>query len=304
MKKPTLADLRAFIAVAEHRSFRRAADLLGITRSSLSHTIRELEGDLGVQLLHRTTRSVSITEAGEQLLGRISPLLLDLDAALEDVTGAHGHLRGQLRVNGNEAGIRLLLATVVPTFLARNPGVELDLVAEGRLVDIVEQGFDAGIRLGEAVPKDMVAVRLGPDVRFLAVASPEYLAIHPAPDVPDALALHRCIRQRLPSGKRYRWEFSKQGQSMEIDVPSTLTLDNIQLMVEAALGGMGIAYVPESYARTALNDGSLVAVLEQWCPYIEGLCLYFPRNRHVSASLRAFIDAIRDATEITRAKSP
>lgn len=295
MSKPTLTDLRAFMAVAEHRSFRRAADLLGMTRSSLSHAVRGLEDNLGTRLLHRTTRSVSMTEAGERLLNRLDPLLQDLATALEEVAGAHGQLQGQLRINGNEAAIRLLLQTVVPAFLARYPGVELDLVAEGRLVDIVGQGFDAGIRLGEAVPKDMVAVRLGPDVRFLAVASPGYLARHPAPEVPDALAGHRCIRQRLPSGKRYRWEFSKRGQSLEIDVPGALTLDNSQLMVEAAGAGMGIAYVPEPYARPALDDGRLVAVLEDWCPPIPGLFIYFPRNRHVPASLRVFIDAIREA---------
>lgn len=295
MNRPTLADLRAFMAVAEQRSFRRAADLLGMTRSALSHAVRGLEDDLGAQLLHRTTRSVSLTEAGERLLRRIDPLLQDLDTALEEVSGAHGQLQGQLRINGNEAAIRLLLQTVVPTFLMRHPGVELDLVTDGRLVDIVEQGFDAGIRLGEALAKDMVAVRLGPDLRFLAVASPGYLKAHPAPEVPDALAAHRCIRQRLPSGKRYRWEFSRLGQAMEVDVPGALTLDDSQLMVEAAVDGLGIAYVPEPCARTALADGRLVAVLEDWCPTIPGLFLYFPRNRHVPASLRAFIDAIRDA---------
>ncbi|SHG77743.1 LysR family transcriptional regulator [Pollutimonas bauzanensis] len=297
MSKPTLTDLRAFMAVAEHRSFRLAADLLGMTRSSLSHAIRGLEDKLGARLLHRTTRSVSVTEAGERLLNRLDPLLHDLDTALEEVAGAHGQLQGRLRINGNEAAIRLLLQTVVPTFLARYPGVELDLVAEGRLVDIVGQGFDAGIRLGEAVPKDMVAVRLGPDIRFLAVASPDYLAGHPAPKVPDALAGHQCIRQRLPSGKRYRWEFSKRGQSLEIDVPGALTLDNSQLMVEAAVAGTGIAYVPEPYARAALDDGRLVAILEDWCPRIPGLFIYFSRNRHAPASLRAFIDAIREAAE-------
>lgn len=297
MSKPTLTDLRAFLAVAEHRSFRRAADLLGMTPSSLSHAIRGLEDNLGTRLLHRTTRSVSVTESGEHLLRRIHPLLHDLDTALEEVTGAHGQLQGQLRINGNEAAIRLLLSTVVPGFVARHPGVELDLVAEGRLVDIVAQGFDAGIRLGEAVPQDMVAVRLGPDLRFLAVASPDYLAQHPAPQLPDGLAAHRCIRQRLPSGKRYRWEFSKRGQSVEMDVSGTLTLDNSQLMVEAAIGGLGMAYVPEPYARAALDDGRLVAVLEDWCPSIPGLCLYFPRNRHVPASLRAFVDAVRAAWE-------
>jgi DNA-binding transcriptional LysR family regulator len=293
MSKPTLTDLRAFMAVAEHRSFRRAADLLGLTRSSLSHAVRGLEDSLGARLLNRTTRSVSLTEAGERLLGRLDPLMSDLNAALEDVAGAQGHPLGTLRINGGESAIRLLLQTVVPAFLARYPGVELDLVAEGRLVDIVEQGFDAGVRLGEALPKDMVAVRLGPDLRFLAVASPAYLANHPAPKVPEALLQHQCIRQRLPSGKRYRWEFLKRRQEVAIDVPGSLTLDNIQLMVEASIDGLGIAYVPEPSARAALDEGRLVAVLEDWCPLIPGLFLYFSGTRHMPTSLRAFIDMVR-----------
>jgi DNA-binding transcriptional LysR family regulator len=293
MNKPTLNELRAFMAVAEQRSFRRAADLLGITRSSLSHAMRGLENTMGTRLLHRTTRSVSLTEAGERLLGRLGPLIDDLDATLEEVAGAHGHTLGTLRISGSEGAIRLLLQTVVPEFLACYPSVELDLVAEGRLVDIVEHGFDAGVRLGEAVPKDMVAVRLGPDMRFLAVASPGYLASHPTPKVPDALLQHRCIRQRLPSGKRYRWEFLKRRQKMAIDVPGALTLDNNQLIVEAAIDGLGIAYVPEPYARAALSDGRLIAVLEDWCPLIPGLFLYFSGTRHMPATLRAFIDMVR-----------
>uniref|UniRef100_E1TEL6 Transcriptional regulator, LysR family n=1 Tax=Burkholderia sp. (strain CCGE1003) TaxID=640512 RepID=E1TEL6_BURSG len=295
MSKPTLDDLRAFMAVAEHRSFRRAADLLGVTRSTLSHAMRGLEDNLSTRLLHRTTRSVSLTEAGESLLRRIGPLVGDLDTALEEVAGAQGNPRGTLRINGSEGAIRLLLQTVVPEFLARYPGIELDLVAEGRLVDIVEQGFDAGVRLGEAVPRDMVAIRLGPDMRFLAVASPGYLVSHPAPTMPDALLQHQCIRQRLPSGKRYRWEFLKRGQDMAIDVPGALTLDNTQLIVEAAIDGLGIAYVPEPYARAALSDGRLVAVLEDWCPLIPGLFLYFLGTRHMPTSLRAFIDMVRAA---------
>jgi DNA-binding transcriptional LysR family regulator len=297
MSKPTLTDLKAFMAVAEHRSFRRAADLLGITRSTLSHAVRGLEDSLGARLLHRTTRSVSLTEAGERLLERLDPLMSDLDAALQEVAGEQGNPTGTLRINGGENAIRLLLQTVVPEFLARYPGVELDLVADGRLVDIVEQGFDAGVRLGEAVPKDMVAVRLGPDIRFLAVAAPEYLAAHPAPKTPDALRQHQCIRQRLPSGKRYRWEFIKRRQEVAIDVPGALTLDNSQLIVEAAIDGLGIAYVPEPYARAALNDGRLAAVLEDWCPPIPGLFLYFPRTRHMPTNLRAFIDMIRTVAE-------
>jgi len=294
MNKPTLAELRAFMAIAEHGSFRRAADLLGITRSSLSHVMRGLEDRLGARLLHRTTRSVSLTETGERLLKRIDPLMSGLDAALEDVAGEQGRLTGELRINGSEGAIRLLLRNIVPEFMTRYPGVTLDLVAEGKLVDIVGQGFDAGIRLGEAVPRDMIAVRLSPDLRFLAVASPDYLAVYPAPETPDDLARHQCLRQRLPSGKRYRWEFQKRAEEVAIDVPGNLTLDNTQLMVEAAEDGLGIAYVPEDYARIALKEGRLIAVLEDWCPPVSGLFLYFSGNRHVPAALRALIEMVRE----------
>lgn len=294
MSKPTLAELRAFMAVAEHLNFRRAADLLGITRSSLSHIIRGLEDRLGARLLHRTTRSVSLTETGERLLKRIDPLMRDLDAALEEVSGEPGRMTGELRINGSEGAIRLLLHQIVPEFMSRYPCVALDLVAEGKLVDIVGQGFDAGVRLGEAVPRDMIAVRISPDMRFLAVASPGYLAARPTLETPDDLSHHQCLRQRLPSGKRYRWEFHKHGQEVAVDVPGMLTLDNTQMMVEAALDGLGIAYVPENYAQAALTEGRLIAVLEDWCPLIPGLFLYFSGSRHVPASLRAFIEMVRE----------
>ena len=297
IESPTLKDLRAFMAVAEHRSFRRAAEQLGATRSSLSHTLRGLESKLSTRLLHRTTRSVSLTQAGEQFLARLDPLLGDLAQLLEEVAGAQGRTMGTLRINGSEAAIRALLVTLVPKFLERYPDVQLDLSAQGQLVDIVEKGFDAGIRFGDAVPKDMVAVRLGPDIRFLAVASPNYLAAYPTLKTPDELVKHQCIRQRFPSGKRYRWEFSKQGQEFVLDVAGALTLDNHQLMVEAAAAGVGIAYVLEAYACPYIDKGDLVAVLESWCPYISGLTLYFPNNRHVPGSLRAFIDMARERVE-------
>ncbi|WP_226951041.1 LysR family transcriptional regulator [Rouxiella sp. S1S-2] len=300
MNKPTLAELRAFMAVAEYKSFRRAADMLGVTRSSLSHVMKTLEDTLGTRLLHRTTRSVSLTEAGERLLNSLEPLLNGLNVALENVSGNHNHLIGRLRINGNEGGIRILLASIVPQFMQRYPHVELDLVAEGALVDIVEAGFDAGIRLAEAVPKDMIAVRLGPEVRFLAVASPEYLTRCGRPIVPDDLLQHQCLRQRLPSGKRYRWEFLKHGQETALDVPGMLTLDNLQLTREAAIDGLGIAYLPDSYVNESLANGALVAVLEDWSPAIAGLCLYFPQNRHMPANLRALIEIIREIDAATR----
>lgn len=267
---------------------------MGVSRSSLSHTVRTLERRLGTRLLHRTTRSVSLTESGERLLRRLSPLLSDLESILEDVSSLEGKITGRLRINGSEGAVRLLLQTVVPQFLAFHDGVELDLVAEGRLVDIVGQGFDAGVRLREAVPQDMIAIPVGRDMRFLAVASPDYLRGRVAPKTPDELFSHRCIRQRLPSGKLYRWEFQQHGQEVAVDVPGALTLDSSQLMVEAAADGLGIAYVPESYAQAYLSDGRLVTVLEEWCPNIPGLFLYYPNNRHVPPSLRAFIDLLRE----------
>ncbi|TDT02489.1 LysR family transcriptional regulator [Erwinia rhapontici] len=299
IRTPSISDLKAFIAVAEQRSFRRAAELSGVTRSTLSHAIRGLEERLGVRLLHRTTRSVALTDAGEKLLRRITPHLNGLEQALEEVADAQGQLLGTLRINGGEEAIQQLLMTVIPEYQARYPGVELDLVVDGRLVDIVAQGFDAGIRLAEDVAADMIAVRFGEDIRFVAVASPAYLAQHPAPGVPDDLAQHRCIRQRLPGGRRYRWEFSRHGQQVALDVPGTLTLNSSALMAGAALQGLGIAYVPESHVREALNQGMLVRVLEAWCPPVPSLCLYFPANRHMPISLRALVDMIKRQSPVT-----
>lgn len=295
--KPTLADLQAFMTVAARRSFVQAAGELGVSRSALSHAMRGLENTLSVRLLHRTTRSVSLTEAGERLLGRLRPVLSELDHALDDVARDDEALRGSLRINGSDGAIRHLLQTVVPRFLAQYPQMELDLVSEGRFVDIVAEGFDAGVRLGEAVHKDMIAVRISDDLRFLAVASPRYLRKHGRPALPGDLQAHRCIRQRLPGGRRYRWEFARHGEAVAIDPPGALTLDSNTLMVEAALDGLGIAYVPEPYARDALARKRLVAVLEDWCPAIPGLFLYFPGNRHIPAGLRALIEVVRAARE-------
>lgn len=293
MPKPTLADLAAFQAVATHRSFRRAADALGQSRSSLSHAMRGLESQLGARLLNRTTRSVAPTELGERLLARIGPVLRDLDDALDVVAQVDGRVQGTLRINTSEAAARLLLQDVVPRFLAACPLVELDLVAQGQLVDVVAQGFDAGIRLGDALPQDMVGVPVGGGVRFVAVASPAYLAGRAPLVTPDDLKRHVCIRQRLPSGKRYRWEFAKHGQEVAVDVPGALTLDNVPLMVEAALRGLGIAYVPETSARAELDQGRLMPVLDDWCPAGPGLFLYFPANRLMPAPLRALVDLLK-----------
>lgn len=182
----------------------------------------------------------------------------------------------------------------MPAFLARHKQVSLDLVTEGRLVDIVAEGFDAGIRLGEAVPQDMVAVRFGGATRFIAVASPAYLAARQAPRVPDDLKNHTCIRFRLPSGKPYRWEFEKHGQEISIDVPGALTLDHMELMAEAAVGGLGIAYISDKSAQSYVEQGALVSLLDDWCPPIPGLFLYYPGHRLVPPALRAFIDVLKE----------
>jgi DNA-binding transcriptional LysR family regulator len=294
MTKPTLTDLNAFAAIVAHRSFRKAADELALAPSTLSHMMRTLEATLGVRLLHRTTRSVSATEAGERFLAQLQPALRDLDLALTAIEPFRGRPSGTLRINSNETAARLLLRWVVPTFLARYPEMALDLVTDGRLIDIVADGFDAGVRLGESVPQDMIAIRVGGEGRFLAVASPAYLTGRDPPNVPDDLKAHDCIRIRMPSGKLYRWEFERHGQQLTVDVPGALTLDHVGLMVEAAVDGLGIAYVPDRAARPDLDRGALVAVLEDWCPWIPGLFLYYPGHRHVPPGLRAFIDLLKE----------
>ncbi|WP_138469097.1 LysR family transcriptional regulator [Poseidonocella sp. HB161398] len=290
---PPLPDLLAFAAVARHRSFSRAAEEIGVSRSALSHTLRTLEQRLQLRLLNRTTRSVALTEDGADLLARLLPVLGDLDEIFADLAEQRGEPRGTLRINAPDQAARLLMRHVVPDFLALHPRMQVDLSIDGRFVDIVTQGFDAGVRLAEAVPQDMIAVPFAGPLRFVAVAAPAYLAQHPAPHVPADLAAHRCIRQRLPGGSFYQWEFERDGRAETVDVPGVLTLNNNPLMAEAAAAGLGIAYVPETVARDALEAGRLQLVLEPFCPPSPGLCLYYPGRRHVPAGLRAFITLLK-----------
>jgi DNA-binding transcriptional LysR family regulator len=302
--KPTLADLNAFTAIIAHRSFRKAADELGLSPSTLSHMMRGLEQRMGVRLLNRTTRSVSPTEAGERLAARLQPALRELDAALEAVDDFRGGPSGSLRINSSTIVIRRLLETVVPTYLARYPDMALDLVNDGRLVDIVADGFDAGIRLREAVPQDMIAVPFGGPARFVAVASPGYLSARGTPSTPQDLARHECIRLRMPSGKLYCWEFEHRGEEIAVEVSGALTLNDNDLMVQAAAAGLGIAYVPEHAFAGHLERGELVVVLAEWCPPIDGLCLYYPGHRHVPAGLRAFIDLLKETDDVLSRTGP
>jgi DNA-binding transcriptional LysR family regulator len=294
ISRPSLTELISFAAVAAHKSFRQAADELRVSPSTLSHTIRALETRLDVRLLHRTTRSVAITEAGQALLSKVQPLVKELDAALGDVDNFRSKPSGTLRINSNLIGARLLLQRAVPLFLARYPEMRLDLVTEGRLVDIVADGFDAGIRLAESVPKDMIAVLFGGTSRFVAVAAPSYLKKRGVPKAPLDLMQHSCIRYRMRNGKIYQWEFERRGQAEDVDVPGQLTLDEDRLMLDAAIEGVGIAFVPESAARDAIASRKITVVLDDWCPRFPGLCLYYPGHRQVPAGLRAFVDVLKE----------
>lgn len=293
MKRPSWNELLAVKTVAEQRSFSRAADLLGLKRSSLSHTIKGLETSLGVQLFLRTTRSVALTDAGEMLMARLSPLLAEMDELLNDVSASAQQPYGTLRISASDTAISLLLETVLPDFIQQKPGIEIDLVAQGQLVDIVEQGFDAGIRLVEDAPGDMIAIPLSGPLRFVTVASPDYLAGRPTIAHPQDLMQHRCLRQRLPGGKRYHWEYQQGDAQFALDVPGSLTLNNSALMVEAAVAGLGIAYVPERYARRHLGDRQLVTLLDDWAVASAGIALYFPQHRHMPVALRLFVDRVK-----------
>jgi len=295
MYEPSLTDLRALLAIATHRSFRKAADELALSPSTLSHMMRVLEEKLGVRLLHRTTRSVAPTEAGEHLLRRVEPLLLELRSALEDVNGFRARPEGTLRLNASEPVARVLLQDAVPAFQRRYPEVRFDLFVDNRLVDIVAEGFDAGIRLAEAVPQDMNVVLFGGPFRFLPVAAPAYLEQRGLPRVPDDLLGHACIRIRMQSGRVYRWEFARRGETLAIDVPGSLTLNQIELMIEAAAAGLGIAYVPEFAARPLLREGRLLPLLADWCLPPSELALYYSGHRHVPAALRAFIGVLQES---------
>lgn len=297
MARPSLNDLTAFIAVASHRSFRRAADELGAAPSTLSHAIRALEDRMGVRLLNRTTRSVSPTEAGLELLDRLRPALGLLDEALESVAAFRGRVAGVVRINAPRLAAAIIVRDVLPPMSARFPEVTVDIVAEGELVDIVSGGFDAGVRLAGMIPRDMIAAPLTGALRFMCVASPTYLDRAGVPTAPDELKRHRCIGHRLPSGKLYRWEFERAGQSLIVDVTGSVVLDDEDLMVDAAARGLGVAYVAGPAAAAALAAGQVLEVLSPWMQAAEGLAVYYPGHRAVPPPLRAFLDVVRETRE-------
>ncbi|MBB1626378.1 LysR family transcriptional regulator [Achromobacter sp. UMC71] len=289
-----LLALNVFLAVAARRSFRAAAREFDITASAVSHSIKTLEQRLGVRLLNRTTRSMSLTDAGERLAAQLRPTLSSLSQTLQEIDDFRDTPSGTVRINSSEGAVRLVLWPILARFLRTYPQVHLDIVCDGKLSDVVGEGFDAGIRLAEAVPQDMISVRLGGPVRFAAVAAPSYFDTRGRPAVPQDLLRHDCIRFRFDSGSLYRWEFARHGVQETINVDGPLTLTDQPLMVEAAIDGIGIAFVPEHLAADALRDGRLERVLDEWCPAYPGLSLYYSGHRHVSSALRALIDMLRE----------
>jgi DNA-binding transcriptional LysR family regulator len=293
MRKIGPADLAIFLAIAHHRSFRKAAVELGVTPSALSHSLRSIEERLDIRLVNRTTRSVGLTEAGEQLFTRINPAFLDIEDALDDLNAFRGQPSGRLRINTPRAAAKLVLLPIVARFLPAHPGVEVELVVDDALVDMVSAGFDAGVRFGEMIAADMIAVPIGPRHRFAVVGSPQHFERHPEPISPQDLSHHPCIRYRFASGAFYRWEFEKGGIELEIEVAGSLTLGDQDLMAEAALDGAGLAYLFEEQVQTHIAEGRLRRVLEQWCPYYPGFFLYYTSRRQLPTAMRAFIDFLK-----------
>jgi len=299
MRKPSLIELDAVVAVAAQRNFRAAATELGLSRSALSHAVASLEQRMGVRLFNRTTRSVSLTDAGERFLARVRPALKEISGAVEAAAETRGTPNGTLRINASEGAVRWYLTPAILEFAKRYPDVQLDIVTQDGLVDIVADGFDAGVRLAENVPQDMIAVRCGPDVRFAIVGSKHYFKSHPLPKAPADLSSHNCIRRRWPSGAVYRWELERRAESLVIDVSGSLTLDNDDLILAAARAGVGLAYVTEASVAEDLAAGRLLRALEAWTPAYPGPRLYYSGHRHVPAALRAFIDIVRASQKPT-----
>lgn len=294
MARASMAELEAVTTVARTGGFRAAARELGMSSSALSHAIATLEDRLGVRLFNRTTRSVVLSPAGEQFVAEVGPALAAIDEALENL-GEHGiEPTGTLRLNMALGAARMLLQPLILEYCRRYPRVDLEITTEGALVDVTGQGFDAGIRLAESVPTDMIAVPILRSIRSVVVGSPQYFTERARPRVPNDLLQHRCIRARLRSGQIYKWEFEKEDQKILIDAHGGLTLDEGGLMREAALAGAGLAYIGEPSVREDLAGGRLVTVLDDWSPPYPGLSLYFAGRRYIPARLRALIDLIRE----------
>jgi DNA-binding transcriptional LysR family regulator len=293
MRDVNLTEMSAFVAIAERSSFAKASAHLGVSRSTLSETLRTLEEKLGVRLLNRTTRSVSLTEVGERLLSQLRPVLDNFNAVVESVNLYRDKPAGNLRLTVPRPAAKMVIEPILAKFMTAYPAITLEVVIDSGLVDIVRDRFDAGIRPGHRVERDMIAVRLGEDSRPTVVASPDYLARHPRPKVPADLQGHNCVRFRFASGAISRWTFERGGKSIEVNVDGSLITGDGDLAIRAALDGVAIARVPAHAVEGAIADKKLVPLLEQWSPRSVGFYLYYPSRRQMPATLQAFIDTVK-----------
>jgi DNA-binding transcriptional LysR family regulator len=293
MRAPELAELNAFVTVAERRSFASAALQLGVSRSRLSETVRELEDRLGVRLLNRTTRSVAPTVAGERLLAQIRPVLNDFDAVLDSINALRDKPAGLLRLTVPPPVASFMLAPLLSRFLRQYPAINLEISVDAALTDIVAGRFDAGMRAGDRVERDMIALRIGEGISSVVVAAPDYLARHTRPVTPPDLTAHNCIRFRFPSGVILPWQFENNGRQVEVAVEGRLTVNDPELAIQAALDGEGVLYTALGYATAEIKSGRLVPLLEDWQTPAAEIFLYYPGRRQVPVPLRAFIEFLR-----------
>lgn len=300
MRGVGLKDLEAVLAIARNGSFRAAALDLDMSSTALSHAIAQLESGLGVRLFNRTTRSVALTEAGRQFVDRIGPALSDIGTAMEEARSQAETPSGMVRINASALAGQQILSGLVLEFLRRYPKMQVDLATDERLVDIVAENFDLGVRVRDLVPSDMIALSLGHPQRYAVVASPDYFARHPPPQNPADLKSHACLRARLPNGALFRWHFERQGETVLVDVPGRLTLDEAGVARRAVLEGAGIGIFLEQSVADDLAAGRMIRCLEDWTPPRSELCLYYPGRRHPSAGVAAFLALAREVTSQQR----
>ena len=294
MKRENLYDLAAFTVVARERSFTRAAAELAMSQSALSHAIKSLEARLGVRLLSRTTRSVSTTEAGERLLRTLRPALDEIASSVDEVGASQGKASGTVRVTATKHAVSSVIMPMLPRFLASHPDIQVDMIVDDNLTDIVADRIDAGIRFGDIVEKDMIAIRIGPDIRMSVVGAPSYFAKHSEPRTPRELSSQRCINYRLVrSGGLYAWDFETKGRPFEVRVEGPLVFNNADLLRESALAGHGLAYMYDDMIAADVKAGRLRRILEKWCPTFPGYYLYHPSRRQTPPALTALIAALR-----------
>jgi len=294
MQRDGMKDLLWFVAVARERSFTRAAAKLGTSQSTLSSTIKELEARLGVRLLTRTTRSVAPTEAGERLFQSLVPRFEEIEADLASLVAFRDKPSGTVRITLSDHALQTTVWPKLQPLLSNYPDVRVELYSDNGMKNIVEERFDAGVRLGESIDRDMIAVRIGPDWRLVAVASPEYFSRHPVPTAPQDLVDHECINMRQATfGGLYAWEFARDGRDLRVRVEGQLTFNSSIPMIEAAISGFGIAYVPENLVSDHIAKGCLRLVLDDWSPPFAGYHLYYPSRRQLSPAMAVIIEALR-----------